>query len=266
MDRGAASEDEPWVSAGIDRESYDHLVTEFVTLDGDQNNMLSRKEFDNLSGLPEFLSLTHDDIDHVFAVVDVDHSDSITLQEFVAYMAKRKDHQPLPVQVQSQMSRLELTVQRLGFALCTTDGGQHGVSGDGNCQFYSLSWHLMKTTAQAGPVRKQIVSYLRGPAGEEFSAFYAPTHPRQPSTFDAYLDDMSKDRVWGDHLTLQAAANRFNLEVRLITADLSTGGGDQSNLCLSSGKSDAKVIWMSFAAQHYSPVVPSSDTPEALLK
>merc|ERR1711972_246436 len=126
---------------------------------------------------------------------------------------------PLPVQIDPQKQRLEKNMSRLGFELCITDGGRKGVAGDGNCQFYSLSWALFQTTTRYAEVRSKVIQYLRGPGKSEFGVFYAPTHPSQPASFDGYLDEMSVDKTWGDQLTLQAAANFFSVKIMVLTAD-----------------------------------------------
>mmetsp|Transcript_43244 Transcript_43244/g.109651 ORF Transcript_43244/g.109651 Transcript_43244/m.109651 type:complete len:283 (-) Transcript_43244:279-1127(-) len=256
---------EPWVQAGISQETYDHLLTEFVMLDENADQKLSRKEFDNVNGLPEYLGMQSEDIADLFKTVDVDHNGSISLIEFVTHMSKRKDHHPLPIQVDPQKKRLEAAMQQFGFCLCLTEGGRQGVCGDGNCQFYSLSWEMHKTTQKYAELREKLIAYMRGPARESYSVFYAPTHHNQPASFDGYLDMMAKDRTWGDHLTLQAAAALFNLEVRVLTADRFSQG-EKPFLTLSSEKTGCKVIWISFVAQHYSPIEPSTKTPADLLK
>ncbi|CAK0846490.1 unnamed protein product [Prorocentrum cordatum] len=207
----------PWVQAGLSREMYDHIVAEFVALDTNGDHVLNRREFERVSGLPEFLTMSRDDVSHLFDVVDADNNNVISMSEFVKYMAKRKDHFPLPAQVSPQRGRVEDIMKHFGFVFCTTDGGRLGVAGDGNCQFYSLCWNICQTTSRHEELRARIITHMRGPGRYYFENFYAPSHPSQPSTYDSYLNMMSKDKTWGDHLTLQAAAALYNLEVRLLT-------------------------------------------------
>ncbi|CAK0792516.1 unnamed protein product [Prorocentrum cordatum] len=262
--------DAPWVQAGISQEKYDHIVTQFVALDTNGDQVLSRKEFESVSGLPEFFDMSRDDISQLFDAVDVDQNQTICMNEFLKYMAKRKDHHPLPAQVDPQRGRLEDMMQHFGFVFCTTEGGHRGAIGDGNCQFYSLSWGLYRTTRRHAELRAEVVRHMRGPGRDDFEVFYAPSHPGQPATYDAYLGRMSRDRAWGDHLTLQAAAALHGLDVRLLTADAfghAGGGADPSRpyLSISSPTARPRVVWMSFAAQHYDPIEPTSTTPRGLL-
>jgi hypothetical protein len=39
-----------------------------------------------------------------------------------------------------------------------------------------------------------------------------------PEDYEAYLVDMAKTDTWGDHVTLQAAADRYGLRIMLITS------------------------------------------------
>lgn len=245
---------------------YDELVAEFATLDTNGDHALSRFEFDNVARLPRFLGMTAEDVAHLFNSVDVNHDGAITLKEFVTYMAKRKDHLPLPVQVKPQKQRLDENMERYGFELCTTDHGHKGVLGDGNCQFYSLSWGLHQTTARHAEIRAAVATYLRGVGRSDFEPFYAPTHPNQPPTFDGYLDAMAQECTWGDHLTLQAAANIFELNARVLTSDrFSDTGAPVLVVSPTGSRKEPIVIWLAFAAQHYSPIAPTSRTPKELL-
>mmetsp|Transcript_46682 Transcript_46682/g.105799 ORF Transcript_46682/g.105799 Transcript_46682/m.105799 type:complete len:357 (-) Transcript_46682:32-1102(-) len=257
----------PWLVAGISKESYDGIVSQFVTLDQNGDHQLSRQEFENVAGLPGHLGMQASDITHLFSTVDLDKSQAISLNEFVIYMSNRKDTIPLPVQVDPQKQRLQKNMQSLGFELSTTDGGRRGVDGDGNCQFYSLSWGLHRTTSKHAEVRSKVIEYLRGPGCADFSVFYAPTHPSQPASFHGYLDSMAKDRTWGDQLTLQAAANVFNMKVFVLTAD--QFNAQARPILVLKPQQDcvaaAMCVWISFAALHYSPIEPTSRTPRDLV-
>lgn len=253
---------EPWVDCGLSRDAYDQILSEFMFLDANGDRKLSRKEFEQIAGLPEFLGMKLDDVEHLFDNVDLDHNGFITQTEFVRYMAERKDHGPLPAQVDPQKLRLEENLRSLGFEMCTVDGGRKGVDGDGNCLFYSLSWELYSTVAEHAAVRRQIIEYLRGPGRNSLEAFYAPVNPSQPATFNEYLDYMAKDQTWGDNLTLQAAANLYNKKIHVLTADRFYA--QQRPLLIMSpytGEGVPGKIWLSFAAQHYSPIKPTASTP-----
>jgi len=261
------------VDAGISKEYYDHILAEFTTLDANGDHKLSVQEFKEASKMSDSLGMTALDLKHILKKADADASGEISFKDFLGYMASRKDHLPLKVQVDPQKKRLERNMEQLGMALCTTSNGLRGVPVDGNCQFYSLSWHLFATIEKHGEVRRKVIEHLRGPDGEDFSASYAPEHESLPPTFDGYLTSMSKDRTWGDQLTLQAAANVFNCKVNVLSSDrvdvnggLGAGGAIQRLAPKKPAADDApKEFWMSFAAQHYSPIRPTLATPKSVL-
>eukprot|EP00931_Biecheleriopsis_adriatica_P060985 TRINITY_DN36647_c0_g1_i1.p1 TRINITY_DN36647_c0_g1~~TRINITY_DN36647_c0_g1_i1.p1 ORF type:complete len:368 (+),score=59.38 TRINITY_DN36647_c0_g1_i1:37-1140(+) len=255
-----------WIVAGISKEAYDNILARFVTLDANGDQMLSRSEFEDAKRLPEFLNMQAFDITHLFDTVDTDHSGNISLKEFVMYMSKRKDSAPLPVQITPQKNNLQKNMQRLGFELSVTDGGQKGVPGDGNCQFYSLSWELHGTIKKQAEIRTTVVGHMRGEGRADFEVFYAPSYPKQPATFDGFLDSMAIDKTWGDQLTLQAAANLYRLRVIVLTADQFDASARPVLILTPSQGSATKTVWISFAAQHYSPIQPTSRTPKDLLE
>mmetsp|Transcript_102121 Transcript_102121/g.197695 ORF Transcript_102121/g.197695 Transcript_102121/m.197695 type:complete len:97 (+) Transcript_102121:3-293(+) len=93
---------------------------------------------------------------------------------------------------------------------------------------------------------------------------------------------MARDGTWGDQLTLQTAADVFNLCVCTLTpsrydanaAPVAAKVAGRSYGCVStllpqsskdSGGLPTKDIWIGFAAQHYSPIRPSARTPKQLL-
>ncbi|KAL5195456.1 OTU domain-containing protein [Glycine soja] len=73
------------------------------------------------------------------------------------------------------------------------------VQGDGNCQFRSLSDQLYRSPDHHKFVRQQIVQQLK--SYPDLYAGYVPM------AYIDYLKNMSKSGEWGDHVTLQAAAD-----------------------------------------------------------
>ncbi|KAL0322215.1 UNVERIFIED_CONTAM: OVARIAN TUMOR DOMAIN-containing deubiquitinating enzyme 9 [Sesamum calycinum] len=73
------------------------------------------------------------------------------------------------------------------------------ILGDGNCQFRSLSDQIYRTQEHHKFVRDQVVNQLK-------------SHPELydnyvPMAYGDYLKQMNKSGEWGDHVTLQAAAD-----------------------------------------------------------
>ncbi|CAO2829820.1 OVARIAN TUMOR DOMAIN-containing deubiquitinating enzyme 12 [Amaranthus tricolor] len=84
------------------------------------------------------------------------------------------------------------------------------VSGDGNCQFRALSDQMFKSPDYHKVVRKEVVKQLK-----EHKSLYESYVPMK---YKHYYKKMSKNGEWGDHLTLQAAADKFAAKICLLTS------------------------------------------------
>jgi len=84
---------------------------------------------------------------------------------------------------------------------------------DGNCQFRAISYELFGTQEHYPAVRAAVVKYLRN-NGELFS-FYVG----EENDWQLYLQAMSRDRTWGDELTITAAAKVFNVAIHVVTTE-----------------------------------------------
>ncbi|KAL8516641.1 hypothetical protein ACS0TY_015052 [Phlomoides rotata] len=89
--------------------------------------------------------------------------------------------------------------QRLLNRLELYDLIEHKVQGDGNCQFRALSDQFYRSPEHHKFVRQQVVRQLK--AHTEMYEGYVPME------YAEYLNRMSKSGEWGDHVTLQAAAD-----------------------------------------------------------
>ncbi|KAG6438435.1 hypothetical protein SASPL_103378 [Salvia splendens] len=74
------------------------------------------------------------------------------------------------------------------------------VSGDGNCQFRALSDQIYRSPEHHKHVRKEVVKQLKDN--------YALYEAYVPMNFKRYYKKMAKSGEWGDHVTLQAAADK----------------------------------------------------------
>lgn len=92
------------------------------------------------------------------------------------------------------------------------------IPGDGNCQFYALSDQLTNEIKHAPFIRRTIITWLRVNAdtlldnGAKISEF---AYGRD---WSAYLQDMSRNKSWGDHLTLIAASEIFNRSIVVVSS------------------------------------------------
>ena len=84
---------------------------------------------------------------------------------------------------------------------------------DGNCQFRALSWQLYGTQNLHGTVREDVVKWMRNNASSFMPYFDGK------SEFEAYLTQMSRNRTWGDELTVRAACDLHRRKVHIITTE-----------------------------------------------
>ncbi|KAL5569368.1 hypothetical protein UlMin_025943 [Ulmus minor] len=124
------------------------------------------------------------------------------------------------------------------------------VLGDGNCQFRSLSDQLYRSADHHGVVREQIVQQLRNNP-KMYEAYV-------PMAYADYLKKMSKNGEWGDHVTLQAAADKYGVKIFVITSFKDTCSIE----ILPHIQKSNRVIFLSFWAEvHYNSIYPEGDLP-----
>ncbi|XP_068667103.1 OVARIAN TUMOR DOMAIN-containing deubiquitinating enzyme 12-like [Aristolochia californica] len=124
------------------------------------------------------------------------------------------------------------------------------VSGDGNCQFRALSDQMYKSPDYHKYVRKEIVKQLKG-----FRSLYEGYVPMKYKT---YYKKMSKLGEWGDHLTLQAAADKFGAKICLLTSFRDTCFIE----ILPQLQPPQRELWLSFWSEvHYNSLYDLRDAP-----
>ncbi|KAI3450598.1 hypothetical protein Pfo_007263 [Paulownia fortunei] len=124
------------------------------------------------------------------------------------------------------------------------------VQGDGNCQFRALSDQFYRTPEHHKFVRQQIVNQLRS-CPEIYEGYV-------PMAYEDYLAKMSKSGEWGDHVTLQAAADSYGIKIFVITSFKDTCYIE----ILPSVQKSERVIFLSFWAEvHYNSIYPEGDCP-----
>ncbi|XP_043816188.1 OVARIAN TUMOR DOMAIN-containing deubiquitinating enzyme 11 isoform X2 [Manihot esculenta] len=100
--------------------------------------------------------------------------------------------------------------ERLSERLTTYGLAELQMEGDGNCQFRALADQLFRNPDYHKHVRKQVVKQLK-----HFKKLYEGYVPMK---YRSYLKKMKKPGEWGDHVTLQAAADRFEAKICLVTS------------------------------------------------
>lgn len=87
------------------------------------------------------------------------------------------------------------------------------MEGDGNCQFRTLAFNLFGDQAHHATTRKAAVAHMK-----KHSDFFSVLF-ESAGEFKAYLRDMSRNRTWGDELTLRAVVEAYGVEAHVITSE-----------------------------------------------
>ncbi|XP_062178684.1 OVARIAN TUMOR DOMAIN-containing deubiquitinating enzyme 11-like [Phragmites australis] len=122
------------------------------------------------------------------------------------------------------------------------------IEGDGNCQFRALADQIFHNPDYHKHVRKAVMKQLK-----EFRKQY---EGHVPMEYKVYLKKMKRSGEWGDHLTLQAAADRFGAKICLLTSFRDT--------CLIEivprDLTPTREIWLSFWCEvHYNSLYAIDD-------
>ncbi|XVF68542.1 hypothetical protein PTKIN_Ptkin11bG0011100 [Pterospermum kingtungense] len=124
------------------------------------------------------------------------------------------------------------------------------VEGDGNCQFRALSDQIYQNPEHHELVRQQVVNQLKS-CPDIYEGYV-------PMAYGDYLEKMSKSGEWGDHVTLQAAADSYGYKIFVITSFKDTCYIEILPKCQRS----KQVIFLSFWAEvHYNSIYPFGDFP-----
>ncbi|XVF31764.1 hypothetical protein REPUB_Repub17cG0020400 [Reevesia pubescens] len=140
--------------------------------------------------------------------------------------------------------------ERLSERIATYGLAEFQIERDGNCQFRALADQLFRNPEYHKHVRRQIVKQLK--------------HSRKlyegyvPMKYKDYLKKMKKSGEWGDHVTLQAAADRFGAKICLLTSFRDTCYIE----IMPKQTSPIRETWLSFWSEvHYNSLYASGDVP-----
>ncbi|KAJ6806025.1 OTU domain-containing protein-like isoform X2 [Iris pallida] len=129
------------------------------------------------------------------------------------------------------------------------------VQGDGNCQFRALSDQFYRTPEHHEFVRQQVISQLK--SHPEIYEGYVPM------AYGDYLKKLSMSGEWGDHVTLQAAADFYGVKIFVITSFKDTCYIE----ILPNKQRSERVIFLSFWSEvHYNSIYPEGDQPISDIK
>jgi len=122
------------------------------------------------------------------------------------------------------------------------------VKGDGNCQFRALSDQIYDMEEKHGEIRSGIIKYMME---------HVDTYQQWVvGSFGNYLDNMSQLGEYGDHLTLQAFADLYNVKIHVITSY-----GSNHHLIIDPQEGNPHgMIYLSYyeEEQHYNSLHPIS--------
>ncbi|KAI4305506.1 hypothetical protein L6164_028868 [Bauhinia variegata] len=140
--------------------------------------------------------------------------------------------------------------ERLSERLVTYGLAELQMEGDGNCQFRALADQLFRNPDYHKYVRKKVIKQLK-----HFKKLYEGYVPME---YKSYLKQMKKSGEWGDHVTLQAAADRFDAKICLVTSFRDTCYIE----ILPTNKNPLRELWLSFWSEvHYNSLYTSGDVP-----
>ena len=153
---------------------------------------------------------------------------------------------PSVVSVPTDHARLQALLQQHGLEEAT-------VAGDGACQFRALSDQLYRSEKYHAAVRSAVVAQLQS-APQRYAAFVSDW----PS-YDAFCLAMALPTTWGDHVTLQAAADAYGCRIAVLTTyseaaylEVVPHGETRTQRCL----------WLSLHAEvHYGSIYPRGEVP-----
>ncbi|PIA37796.1 hypothetical protein AQUCO_03000375v1 [Aquilegia coerulea] len=140
--------------------------------------------------------------------------------------------------------------ERLLDRLSTYGLAELQIEGDGNCQFRALADQLFRNPDYHKHVRKQVVKQLKH--HRNLYESYVPMN------YKSYLKKMKRSGEWGDHLTLQAAADKYAAKICLLTSFRETCFIE----IVPRDNSYSRELWLSFWSEvHYNSLYASGDVP-----
>ncbi|XP_058212314.1 OVARIAN TUMOR DOMAIN-containing deubiquitinating enzyme 11 isoform X1 [Rhododendron vialii] len=148
------------------------------------------------------------------------------------------------------VSDATLDHERLSERLATYGLAELQMEGDGNCQFRALADQLFRNPDYHKHVRKKVVKQLK-----HFRKSYEGYVPMK---YRSYVKKMKKLGEWGDHITLQGAADCFEVKICLVTSFRDTCYIE----ILPKDKNPSREIWLSFWSEvHYNSLYGVGDVP-----
>ena len=132
------------------------------------------------------------------------------------------------------------------------------VAGDGNCQYRALAHQLFDNVELHADVRRTVCRQLAAEA-DRYRGFVAT---EDDVDFEAWAARMACAGEWGDHVTLQAAADAYGTRICLVTSYEDRGILRVEPAEPIEGE-EPRTAWLAFWAEiHYSSIVPMGEAAE----
>jgi len=152
------------------------------------------------------------------------------------FTPQRMQNVPAPDFAKEDHNRLDTRLALYGLK-------EKKVRGDGNCQFRALADQLFSDQERHAEIRGAVVDQLQRDA-DAYSVFVG-------EDYGSYVRDMSRQTTWGDHITLQAAADLYGVSMCVISSY-------KDNFVIEIQpklKRSERVLWISFWAEvHYNSI------------
>lgn len=130
------------------------------------------------------------------------------------------------------------------------------VLGDGNCQYRALAHQLFSGVEHHADVRRTVCRQLAR-AADRYRGFVATDDDLD---YEAFVARMACDGEWGDHVTLQAAADAYGTRICLVTSYEDRGILRVEPTEAPPDGEEPKTAWLAFWAEiHYSSIVPMDE-------
>ena len=132
------------------------------------------------------------------------------------------------------------------------------VAGDGNCQYRALAHQLFDNVELHADVRRTVCRQLAAEA-DRYRGFVAT---EDDVDYEAWAARMACAGEWGDHVTLQAAADAYGTRICLVTSYEDRGILRVEPAEPIEGE-EPRTAWLAFWAEiHYSSIVPMGEAGE----
>ena len=135
-------------------------------------------------------------------------------------------HANLQIAIEEASGRAQAERDRMRTRLLSYNFRERKIGGDGNCQFRALADQIYSDEDKHKMVRKTIIKWLRDNEKYEIKDNGVSVGAKIADflltdidvNWKAYCNRMSKNRVWGDHMTLIAASEVFGVKIYVLSS------------------------------------------------